>query len=148
MKNYSEVQGRDLDISVILEPIIDNGPPDVCFSINGTVIYQGSLHAQQQWKLHHDLLTPVLFEISMINKQYHPDRETALIVRELTIDGVKIIPGLEHLSCYVNEKAIPALTNYMGWNGRWRVEIDQPFYHWLHTHRGQGWLLRPIATTK
>ena len=40
-------------------------------------------------------------------------------------------------------KKIQLISEYIGYNGCWTLNIDQPFYHWYHTATGQGMLIRP-----
>lgn len=43
----------------------------------------------------------------------------------VTVDGIEVLPRYAHL----------ALDN--------QLHIDRPFYQWLHSVSGQGWLLKP-----
>jgi len=92
-----------------------------------------------------NILDPINIVISMSNKQYNSLRETAIIVDSIVIDGIEIIPKFNHLVQYTNEKQESVFSNYMGFNGSWTLDINQPFYRWYHWHNSNGWLLFPLA---
>ena len=80
-------------------------------------------------------------DIIMSDKHYSLEYETAAIIRQLSIDNIDIIPRYEYLADYDNDHDFKNPTNYLGFNGKWTLTIDLPFYHWLHKHSGQGWLI-------
>lgn len=89
------------------------------------------------------LTEPIKIEVEMKDKKYDQNLETALIIDELTIDGMEIIPNYVHLATYHNERGLELFTNYLGFNGSWVLDINEPFYQWRHRVTGQGWLLEP-----
>jgi hypothetical protein len=140
MKRYSDLPATDalLPITMILEPV---GLPLVRVSINDTKFDNATLEKSIVITDFCRLLDPVAISVSLENKHYTLDYETAVIVRSLSIDNIEIIPKYNHLIDYQNDHNINPKTNYLGYNGKWTLTIDRPFYQWLHQVSGQGWLL-------
>jgi hypothetical protein len=36
--------------------------------------------------------------------------------------------------------AVLSGSNYLGWNGRWRLDFDVPVFGWMHRTQGLGWI--------
>jgi hypothetical protein len=85
-------------------------------------------------------LDPIDIDIRLSNKQYTTEYETAIKFK-IYIDNIEIIPKYDYLADYINDHDNNNPTNYLGFNGKWTLTIDRPFYHWLHYHSGQGWLI-------
>jgi hypothetical protein len=130
MKTYSELTDTDIRIDLQFELI---GNPE--FTVNGSALTQDNLTYCV------DLLTPFSVTIELYNKHYTTKYETAVIIKRLYIDNIEIIPKYNYLAEYINDHNHNNPTNYLGFNGKWTLTIDRPFYHWLHLHSGQGWLL-------
>jgi hypothetical protein len=88
-----------------------------------------------------ELLDNIDIVIKLYNKEYSADNETAVIIDNISIDDIDIVPKFDYLAKYVNDHNNNNPTSYLGFNGTWQLNIDQPFYRWLHKHTGQGWLL-------
>jgi hypothetical protein len=130
MKTYSELTDTDIQIDLQFELI---GNPK--FTVNGVVLTQDNLI------YHVDLLSPFSVVIELYNKHYTTEYETAVIIKRLLIDNIDIMGQYDYLAEYDNDHGFKNPTNYLGFNGKWTLSIDRPFYHWLHLHSGQGWLL-------
>lgn len=139
MKTYSDLQAIDsqLHCHLQLEPV---GTPEVAAIING-VYGGGKLFKPVEFNVHVDLLKPFTIEIQLQNKTYSTDQETAVIIKQLKIDGIDLVPRFDYLAQYINDHDFKDPTNYLGFNGKWTLTIDRPFYQWLHQVTGQGWLL-------
>lgn len=139
MKTYSDLQAIDhqVHVQVTLEPI---GTPDTCIIV-GPHRGGGLLFQPVDFTVSVPLLTPFIIQIELANKIYSDQQETAVRISRLCIDDVDILPRYLHLAQYVNDHAWKDPTDYLGFNGKWTLTIDQPFYQWLHQHSGQGWLL-------
>lgn len=129
MKNYSDLQVTDLLLSIEIKTI---GNPEYCVLVNGHEYHK-------EIKL--PLLEPIIIEVELYNKVYTLEYETAVIIERLSIDNIDIIPNYTHLADYTNDHNNNNPTNYLGFNGKWTLTINRPFYHWLHQVQGQGWLL-------
>jgi len=140
MKTYSDLQAIDtrLHLHVELEPI---GTPDITVSVNDIVDHYSALSNNIILDYHVDLLDLFAVNIELRNKHYTTEYETAVIIKRLFIDNIIIIPTYCHLANYQNDHNNNNPTNYLGFNGKWTLTIDRPFYHWLHQVQGQGWLL-------
>jgi hypothetical protein len=137
MKRYSDLLDIDtrLQVKLELEPI---GIPDISVTV---AEHQQDylLSANKTVELTVDLLQPFSVVIELRNKQYSLDHETAVIVR-LSVDNIDILPKYDYLAEYANDHDNHNPTSYLGFNGKWTLTFDRPFYHWLHLHSGQGWL--------
>jgi hypothetical protein len=139
MKTYSDLQAIDsrLHCHVELEPV---GNPEVAVIING-VYGGGKLFKTVVFDVTVDLLNPFTIEIELKNKTYSLEHETAVIVKQLQIDGIDLVPRFDYLAVYDNDHNNNDPTSYLGFNGKWTLTFDRPFYQWLHLATGQGWLL-------
>jgi hypothetical protein len=135
MKTYSNLQAIDTDlvIRLELEPV---GQPQGQICINDRA---HPLATVTQIRV--PLLDPIQIDIVLSGKDYNNTVETAIIVTRLSIDNIDIMGQYDYLAEYDNDHDFKNPTNYLGFNGKWTLTIDRPFYHWLHEHSGQGWLL-------
>jgi hypothetical protein len=130
MKTYSDLTDTDIQINLQFELI---GNPE--FKVNGSVLTQDNI------TYYVDLLTPFSVVIELYNKHYTTEYETAVIIKRLSMDNIEIIPKYDYLAEYINDHNTNNPTNYLGFNGKWTLTIDRPFYQWLHRVNGQGWIL-------
>ena len=139
MKTYSDLQAIDpgLHCHVELEPV---GTPEVAVIIAG-VYGGGKLFKSVVFDVNIGLLQPFTIEIEHKNKIYSMEHETAVVIKSLQIDGIDLVPRFDYLAEYDNDHNNNDPTSYLGFNGKWTLTIDRPFYHWLHEHTGQGWLI-------
>lgn len=139
MKTYSDLQVIDkfLHCRLELEPI---GHPEVevivCNTYGG-----GKLFKSVVIETVIDLTTTFSINIELKNKIYSTDHETAVIIRSLQIDGIDLIPRFDYMATYRNDHNCNNPTSYLGFNGKWTLTFERPFYQWLHQATGQGWLL-------
>jgi len=140
MKTYSDLQAIDtrLHLHVELEPV---RTPDVRISINDVIDDYPGLSNMIILDYHVNLLELFSVDIELYNKQYTTEYETAVIIRRLSIDNIELIPKYDYLAEYINDHDNNNPTSYLGFNGKWTLTFDRPFYHWLHEHSGQGWLI-------
>ena len=147
MNNFSELLDTDhqIKITIRLEVIGDNGFPGASIRVNNDVVEYLRLLESVEHIFDVPLMDVVDIEISMIDKLYSQDQETAVIIKSIDIDGFEIVPGWTHLAIYDSERGLQGPTSYLGINGSWKLSIDRPFYQWRHDVTGQGWLLEPIS---
>lgn len=148
MKNFSDLPDTDPDITVTLKVsvISDNGSPGALIRVNQDVIEYLQLTHSVEHCFDVALNEPIEIEIALIDKQYSQDRETAILIDSISIDGFEIVPAWTHLAEYQSERGPQGPTSYLGINGSWKLKIDRPFYQWRHHITGQGWLLEPIGS--
>jgi hypothetical protein len=143
MKSFSDL--RDINtialISIRVSPITANGIPRAIVRLNDNIVLDSNLTHSNTVTYSHDLLLPLLVSVEMQNKQYNQYHETAIIVESIVVDNNELLPEYNHLVDYQNDHNLNTPTNYLGFNGKWTLTIDRPFYQWLHQHSGQGWLL-------
>jgi len=140
MKTYLDLQDIDtrLKLSIKLRPI---NRPDIWVRVNRDLIGYTALSDSIQLDYQIGLLDNINIVIELYNKDYNNIDETAIIIDNIMIDNIDIVPKYDYLADYVNDHDFKNPTNYLGFNGKWTLTIDQPFYHWLHEHSGQGWLI-------
>ena len=135
MNNYLDLLGTNTNIQIDINLSVI-GSPD--FSIT---VGNNQWNNQCNISVNHDLLIPFSVEIELRNKHYTVEYETAVIINKLSVDNIKLVPQYEYLADYQNDHNNNNSTNYLGFNGKWTLTIDRPFYQWLHQIQGQGWLL-------
>jgi hypothetical protein len=140
MKNYSELKDIDtcLHLQIELEPV---GSPDIDIIVNHSNRDYPGLSESIILDYQLSLLDNINIDVILSNKHYTTEYETAVIIRRLSVDNIEIIPKYLYLVEYINDHDFKNPTDYVGFNGKWTLTIDRPFYHWLHQHSGQGWLL-------
>jgi hypothetical protein len=150
MKNFSDLLAIDprLPVTMILSPITDNGAPRVVVTINERILYDRVMYQTETLVAEVALLQPIDIRICMTDKIYCAEKETAVIIQSISIDGFEIVPGWTHLATYDNDHQRSDPTAYLGFNGCWRLPVDRPFYNWHHQITGLGWLLEPTAVTR
>jgi hypothetical protein len=135
MNNYLDLLDTETDIQIKVKLSVI-GSPDFSVTI-----------ADNQWNnqyniiANRNLLTPFSIEIELRNKHYTVDYETAVIIDQISVDNIDIIPDYDYLADYQNDHNNNNPTSYLGFNGKWTLTFDRPFYQWLHQAQGQGWLL-------
>jgi hypothetical protein len=139
MKTYSDLQAIDsrLHCHLELEPV---GTPEVAVIIAG-VYGGGKLFQSAVFDISTDLLKPFSIEIELKNKTYTTEYETAVVIKQLQIDGIDLVHRFDYMATYINDHTNANPTSYLGFNGKWILTFDRPFYQWLHQATGQGWLL-------
>lgn len=130
MNNYSDLTAISAQVQVQLELI---GNPDYQVAIAGI---NTTCH-------YVDLNQPFNIDVELMTKDYSAE-ETAVIIRSIRVDGIELIDQFVHWAQYTNDHNHTAPTNYIGFVGRWSLQINQPFYQWLHQATSQGWLLTPL----
>lgn len=70
-----------------------------------------------------------------------PGTDLALLVF-LSINGFSVLPEHQELSFYMSDsEEVISPTHYLGYNGVWTFDIDEPFYRWLHKTQPWGFTL-------
>lgn len=139
MNNYLDLTDIDQRLGCILalEPI---GTPEISVCI-GSNYSSCKLFKPVLIEVFVDLIQPFAVTVELTNKIYDANSETAVIIKSLQVDGLELIPRFNSLASYRNDHHNNDPTNYLGFNGKWTLTVDRPFYQWLHQATGQGWLL-------
>ena len=140
MNSYLDLKDIDtrLLLCIELEPI---GTPTATVIIDNREYNYTRLTEYAVINQYIDLLTTFDIDVTLSNKHYTTEYETAVIIKRLSIDNIDIIPQYDYLAQYQNDHNNNNPTSYLGFNGKWTLTIDRPFYQWLHQAQGQGWLL-------
>lgn len=140
MKTYSDLQGIDtrLALTIELEPV---GFPTATVIINDKQYTYSKIMSSIIINDYISLMDSIDISIILMNKHYTTEYETAVIIRRISIDNIEIIPKYDYLADYINDHNNNNPTSYLGFNGKWLLTINEPFYRWLHQHSGQGWLI-------
>jgi hypothetical protein len=140
MNNYSDLQDIDTRLNLVIE-LAPVGLPTATIIINNQQYDYPQLSMPIIINEYLPLMALINIDIILSDKHYTLEYETAVIIKRLSIDNIELIPKYDYLAEYINDHTNNNPTNYLGFNGKWRLTIDQPFYHWLHEHSGQGWLI-------
>ena len=145
MKTFYDLQDIDKTIEIVinLSAITDNGIPHAKIVCNNKLLLDADINDSLIIKEKLDIMSLVNISVTLSNKTYNIEKETALIVDSITIDNIEIIPKYSHCTEYINDQNQSITTNYLGFNGTWSLDLDRPFYQWLHQETAQGWLLQP-----
>jgi hypothetical protein len=144
MKNFLEALdiNQTIKVRLSLKIIDDNGYPEFDLFLNNKSINHSN-------KKNIDILKHVKYydlisvKIKMFGKKYSAVNESAITVEELSVDDINVIPSFNHYIIYNNDHNKPITTNYLGYNGDWNFNINEPFYQWYHSATAQGILIRP-----
>ena len=148
MKNYLDLLDIDntvIDISVTLEPIVDNGAPNIKVLINSNQCYLGTLTEKTVINKTVPLLDTIAITIDLFDKQYSDKLETAVIISSISVDTHEIVNRYDIPISYSNDQHVDYQGFYLGFNGSWNLSINEPFYRWLHRVQGHGWILEPAC---
>lgn len=142
MKNFYEATAtkEQLTVTLIAEPI---GRPDVLCKINETVLFDGIVDRKVSLQTELDISAPLVISVVLRNKIYTLEYETAFNVIKIDVSNIEIVPRYVNEFTYDNDQQASSPTNYLGFNGTWKIDTKIPFLHWWHCVSGQGWLLRP-----
>tara|TARA_Y100000389_G_C17437478_1_gene506418 strand:+ start:1421 stop:1894 length:474 start_codon:yes stop_codon:yes gene_type:complete len=145
MKTFYDLLDIDdtIDVEIALSAIVDNGVPHAKVICNNIILFDTTLQNSVKLRLKLHVLDLVNLSITMSNKVYNSEIETALLIDSICIDGIEVIPKFSHCSTYENDHDQNIVTQYLGFNGTWSLHMDLPFYQWLHQQTAQGWLLEP-----
>lgn len=147
MNRFSDLLATDhrIQVTVGLGVICHNGPPGCDIRINDVLQWTGILREPITVQTQVPLMQPISLQITMYDKTYHSELETAVFVDVLEIDQIDVSDHVLPLISYSNDQCVENQSLYLGFNGTWRLQIPGPFYRWWHTASGQGWLLEPIT---
>ena len=140
MNNYSDLQNIDTRLNLVIE-LAPVGSPTATIIINNQQYDYPQLTSPIIIDEYLPLMDLINIDIILSNKHYTLEYETAVIIKRLSIDNIELIPKYDYLANYINDHNNTNPTSYLGFNGKWTLTIDRPFYHWIHKHSGQGWLI-------
>lgn len=146
MKTFCELLDTDpqIEIQINLDSVYHSDAPYTTVTVNDILLFDSTLIEKVHLQCSIALLSPIQINIGIKNKHYDVDKETAVVIKQITIDQFTIIPNYTQLATYVNDHQNNNPTSYLGFNGTWSLTIPEPFYRWKHHVTGQGWLLDPI----
>jgi hypothetical protein len=140
MKNYLDLQAINYKLNVCIE-LTPVGTPDVVVKVADNIHADSKLLNPLKLEYQLGLLDLFSIEIELKNKIYSTDSETAVIVQQIFVDSIKIVPKFVQLAEYTNDHDYIDPTNYLGFNGKWILTFNKPFYQWIHQNTGQGLLV-------
>ena len=123
------------------------GPPEYRILINKNILCEDYGRGTSMFEVYVNDMVPILssivFEVEILNKDYNSDSDSAIEVLDITVDGIQLLPEFVRYSTYFNDKNWTEPTTHLGFNGTWQFIIPEPFWRWYHKVSGQGWLLKP-----
>lgn len=136
-------------LAIALTPVIGLAPPEVLISVPEKS-YQNILNRDQRFEIEFTASTASWLKIELINKS-NLDHATAVIIDKIEFFGIshpKFIWQAQYRPVYPepwfsqqNPKPpeIVTNTNYLGWNGVWRLDFGVPVFTWMHQIQNLGW---------
>jgi len=136
-------------LAVTLTPVIGNASPEVLISVPGHELCT-RLHGSEKFNLEFVSSTGWL-EIQLINKD-PMDQHTAVTIDKIEffeISDPKFIWQGQYCPNYPEPWFSQQIfkpnrtldnTNYLGWNGTWRLDFGVPVFTWIHQVLNLGWI--------
>lgn len=137
---------------LVIEPI---GIPAARVMLDREVLFHGSLQQPKLIQCSHELaLGPHIISVEHLDKD-DLDPSTALRIDRVTINGItdpRFIWEATYQPCYPQlwfgqqtalgdqPKSQLKNTDYLGWNGIWRLEFTVPAFTWIHRIQNLGWI--------
>jgi hypothetical protein len=148
MNNFSELLATEvsLPVEIVLEPVFSTHAPHTMITVAQQVLFSGPLTQPVTLSCCVDLLAQFEILIELNSKDDHKDHTSAVVIAQLIIDSHDLVPQWSHLAYYSNDRNYNSPTTHLGFNGTWKLDINEPFYRWWHRATGQGWLLLPDLT--
>lgn len=135
--------------AVTLTPKYSNAAPDVLIAVPGQIMRK-TLSKTQRFDLEFSASSGWI-EVIFFNKP-ELDHDMAVIVDSVEFFGISdpkfVWQGVysprypEPWYSQQPTKPDPSLpgSNYMGWNGTWRLDFSVPVFTWMHQIQGLGWI--------
>lgn len=136
-------------VAITLTPKLGKVPPEVFVSVPGYTVSE-TLWKTKQINLEFAEAVGWL-EVVFANKPDH-DANMAVIIDKIEFFGISdpkfIWAGIYTPKYpepwYSQQKEIPLAElpqqNYMGWNGKWRLDFSIPVFTWMHNTLNLGWI--------
>jgi hypothetical protein len=142
MKNFldlPDIKEMPLVLRLAIEP---REQPDVVIKVNDILLHSGPVVLPHRYRVELSLTDPLEFSIELRNKDYNRE-SSALRVQQFSLDHWEFVPDKTQLFEYINDHNYSDPTNYICFNGVWRLAINCSYYRWRHEHTGSGWYLEP-----
>jgi hypothetical protein len=65
--------------------------------------------------------------------------DKAIYIKNVTIEGYALSDFL-HQATYYPAGRDSIKSNYLGWNGVWKLNFDTPIFSWIHKTQNMGWI--------
>lgn len=143
------------DFELDLLPIADTSPPHVIIKLDQDRIFDCYLDAQDTFKYNTKLSTGThVLDIQLLDKT-NVDPIQAIKIARLSFNGIAdsrfIWNGIYYPEYpepwaseqYASGNILPLQlhnTDYLGWNGHWKLEFTSPVFTWIHKACALGWI--------
>jgi len=136
-------------VAVTLTPLIHNLAPDVFVSVPGHVVRE-TLWGPKRIELEFDAATGWIEVVFMNKPPLDPDM--AVVIDQVEFFGISdprfVWAGVytpSYPEPWYSEQDPPPPAqlrhqNYLGWNGRWRLDFSVPVFTWMHQTLNLGWI--------
>lgn len=139
----------DTRVRIKLKPVTETRAP-LCEVTVGYITKMCELD-QEQWieiQIHPDkgdTVDIIVRHRGKTDEEYKSGKNLAIMVEEIEINGITdprfVWAGTFHpIYPRWEEDRGPIDTNYLGFNGEWRLLITIPAYTWIHKTLGLGWV--------
>jgi hypothetical protein len=65
--------------------------------------------------------------------------DKAVVVKTVNIEGYELADFIYRGRYYPADRE-PMASNYLSWNGEWRLDITTPIFTWIHETQQLGWI--------
>lgn len=142
------------DISITLEPIWFNKPPNMRIGINDR-LEEVVLEKETTFKYSYDdvagsgKLQLDFFGKVMDDTNTTTGQDTAIIIKEITFNGIAnprfMWAGIYYpiYPDWIDHSAMPTIISqytYLGLNGKWVLNFELPIFTWIHKVENLGWI--------
>ena len=152
-----DTKSFQFDLELDLIPTVGNTAPHVVIRLDDLVLFDSFLSGAETVKCNCKLIEGShLLDIQFLNKS-NLDSVQAIQIKRLSINGMVddrfIWNGIyypEYPEPWASEQQAlgnmlsPKLQNvdYLGWNGRWQLELTSPIFTWIHKTYALGWIYK------
>lgn len=126
----------------------DDRWPEFSVSIDDRLLDQGQIESDRILSFSTDLEPgPHTISVAFTNKTQDDTvvrdgeiiADKALIVDGIALEGYRL-DGFLYQATYYPIGKDPIKSGYMGWNGRWKLDITTPIFTWIHEQQNLGWI--------
>jgi ribosomal protein L25 (general stress protein Ctc) len=145
-------------IQITVEPIYWNTVPAIAYGYNNHRLKTVKLDSEQILDFSHNFeMEKNFIWIDFFNKSMQDstrNNDMAVKIKKITIEGMSLyrfIWTAEYFPKYPKEWAVNQINlseriqsaDYLGWNGRWKLNFTVPIFTWIHRLENLGWLYEP-----
>lgn len=139
----------NLEWSLYLRAVgYDDRWPEFSVSIDDQLLDHGRLDSNRILSFSTDLEEGShTISVAFTNKTEHDTivkdgeiiADKALVIDGIALEGYRL-NGFLYQATYYPIGKNPMKSEYMGWNGKWKLDITTPIFTWIHEQQSLGWI--------